>query len=185
MACETKPELKPNNMKSSSDTIDTAASELHTLFVDELRDILWAEKHLLKALPKMAKAANEPALSKAFTKHLEETKGHVDRLSEIFSLLGLAARAKKCAAMEGLLKEGDELSEEYADSTALDAALIAAAQKVEHYEMATYGTLRAHAKRLGLVDVVKILTATFDEERAADESLSALALGSVNEEALS
>lgn len=163
---------------------DTSQTELHTLFVDELRDILWAEKHLVKALPKMAKAAKDKALSEAFTKHLEETKGHVERLGEIFSILGLAARAKKCAAMEGLLKEGDELAEEYVDSTALDAALIAAAQKVEHYEIATYGTLRAHAKRLGHGDIVEILSATLDEESAADEALSELALATANEEAL-
>ncbi len=177
-----QPDNKSAKTNGKSDTTDT---ELHGLFVDELRDILWAEKHLVKALPKMAKAANNPALAKAFTKHLEETKGQVERLNEIFSLLGLAARAKKCHAMEGLLKEGDELREEYEDSTALDAALIAAGQKVEHYEIATYGTLRAFAKRLGLDEAYDLLSATFEEECAADESLSSLAEGSVNKKALS
>lgn len=166
---------------SSSDKTDT---ELQSLFVDELRDILWAEKHLVEALPKMAKAANDPALSEAFSKHLNETKGHVERLGEIFSLLGLSPRAKKCHAMEGILKEGDEIAEEYSDSNALDAALIAAAQKVEHYEIATYGTLRAFAKRLGHTEAVEILTATFNEECAADETLSSLAERTANEEAL-
>jgi len=169
-------------MKSKS--AETSDTELHTLFVDELRDILWAEKHLLKALPKMAKAAKDPALKAAFDKHATETKGHVERLGEIFTLLGLAGRAKKCLAMEGILKEGDELADEYAESTAIDAALIAAAQKVEHYEMATYGTLRAFAKRLGHPKIVEILTATFNEESATDEALSALALGTANEEAV-
>ena len=170
-------------MKSKS-TSDTTNTELHTLFVDELRDILWAEKHLVKALPKMAKAAKDSKLSEAFTEHLAETKGHVERLGEVFSLLGLAARAKKCKAMEGILAEGDELAEEYADSAALDAALIAAAQKVEHYEMATYGTLCAFAKRLGHTKALEILTATYKEESAADETLTKLALATANEEAI-
>lgn len=169
-------------MKSSQLT-ESSHTELHSLFVDELRDILWAEKHLLKALPKMSKAATAPELSAAFDSHLNETKGHVERLGEIFTILGLAARAKKCHAMEGLLKEGDELAEEYEDSSALDAALIAAAQKVEHYEMATYGTLRAFAKRLGYKDIAEILTATYNEEHAADETLTSIALETANEEA--
>ncbi|MCW1886015.1 ferritin-like domain-containing protein [Luteolibacter flavescens] len=169
--------MKSNQLSESSHT------ELHSLFVDELRDILWAEKHLLKALPKMSKAAKDPKLSAAFDKHLNETKGHVERLGEIFSILGLASRAKKCFAMEGLLKEGDELAEEYQDSAALDAALIAAAQKVEHYEMATYGTLRAFAKRLGYKEIEEIITATYNEESAADEALTAIALDTANEEA--
>jgi ferritin-like metal-binding protein YciE len=170
-------------MKSTQATT-TSNTELHTLFVDELRDILWAEKNILKALPKMSKAANDPGLSAAFDKHAGETKVHVERLGEIFSILGLATRAKKCLAMEGILKEGDELAEEYADSPALDAALISAAQKVEHYEMATYGTLRAFAKRLGYPQIVEILTSTFDEESATDEALSTIALGTANEEAV-
>lgn len=169
-------------MKATNDH-PHADGELHHLFVDQLRDILWAEKELVKALPKMAKAAQDPELKEAFTSHLAETKNHVTRLGEIFKILGLSARAKKCPAMEGLLKEGDELADEYADSSALDAALIAAAQKVEHYEIASYGTLRAFAGRLGHEDVVKLLTATIDEEGNADHTLTKIATGGVNQTA--
>ncbi len=154
--------------------------ELHELFVDQLRDILWAEKHLVKALPKMAKAANDKELGKAFADHLEETKNHVTRLEQIFKILGKAPRAKKCQAMEGLLKEADELAEDYKDSSALDAALITAAQKVEHYEIGTYGTLRAFAGRLGYADISKLLTETIDEEGNADKTLTKIATGGVN-----
>ncbi len=159
-------------------------TELHELFVDQLRDILWAEKHLVKALPKMAKIANDQQLSAAFTKHLAETKNHVVRVETVLRGLGLSTRAKKCPAMEGLLKEADELSEEYADSSALDAALITAAQKVEHYEIASYGTMRAFAQRLGYTDAVKLLTETLEEEGAADHALTEIATGSVNQMAI-
>jgi ferritin-like metal-binding protein YciE len=159
-------------------------TELHDLFVDQLRDILWAEKQLVKALPKMAKAANDQKLGDAITHHLAETKNHVVRLEDVFKSIGVAPRAKKCPAMEGLLKEGDELAEEYADSTALDAALISAAQKVEHYEIATYGTLRAFAQRLGYADAVKLLTATIEEEGNADHKLTEIAMGGVNQMAV-
>lgn len=155
--------------------------ELHHLFVDELRDILWAEKELVKALPKMAKAAKDEKLATAFTMHLGETKNQVTRLEAIFKILGMAARSKKCPAMEGLLKEADELSEEYKDSSALDAALISAAQKVEHYEIGTYGTLRAFASRLGYDEVVKLLSETLNEEGNADATLTKIALGGVNQ----
>ncbi len=167
-------------MKSSTNK-PHADGELHHLFVDELRDILWAEKELVKALPKMAKAANDEELAKAFTMHLAETKNHVTRLEAIFKSLGLTARSKKCPAMEGLLKEADELSEDYKDSSALDAALISAAQKVEHYEIGTYGTLRAFASRLGYDDAVKLLTETLNEEGNADKTLTKIATGGVNE----
>lgn len=159
-------------------------TELHELFVDQLRDILWAEKHLVKALPKMAKIANDQKLSEAFTKHLAETKNHVVRVETVLKGLGLSTRAKKCPAMEGLLKEADELSEEYADSSALDAALITALQKVEHYEIATYGTMRAFAQRLGYTDAVKLLTQTLEEEGAVDHTLTEIATGSVNQMAI-
>lgn len=155
--------------------------ELHHLFVDQLRDILWAEKQLVKALPTMAKAANDKELGDAFTKHHSETKNHVTRLEKIFKSLNLAPRAKKCPAMEGLLKEAEELSEDYKDSCALDSALITAAQKVEHYEIGTYGTLRAFAKRLGYDDAVKLLTETIDEEGNADKTLTKIATTGVNE----
>jgi len=159
-------------------------NELHSLLVEQLRDILWAEKHLVKALPKMAKAAVDPELQKAFSSHLEETKGHVDRLEKIFQHLDLAARAKKCPAMEGLLAEADEIKDDFKGSEALDAALIAAAQKVEHYEIATYGTMRAFAKRLGYTEVVELLSATLEEEGAADKKLTKIALGDCNDAAV-
>ncbi|MES2476355.1 MAG: ferritin-like domain-containing protein [Verrucomicrobiota bacterium] len=167
----------------STKTDHNQDGELHELFVDQLRDILWAEKELVKALPKMAKAAKDKKLSAAFTAHLAETKTHVTRLEKIFKTLGKAARAKKCAAMEGLLKEADELAEDYKDSSALDAALITAAQKVEHYEIGSYGTIRAFATRLGYKDVVKLLTETLDEEGNADKTLTKIATSGVNETA--
>jgi ferritin-like metal-binding protein YciE len=123
-------------------------------------------------------------LSEAFTKHLAETKNHVVRIGKVFESLELTPRAKKCPAMEGLLKEADELAEDYADSSALDAALITAAQKVEHYEIATYGTMRAFAKRLGHEDAVKLLTETLEEEGHADQTLTEIATGGVNQMAV-
>lgn len=169
--------------KSSDTSNDNKNSELQHLFVDQLRDILWAEKHLLKALPKMAKAAKDKKLRQAFTTHQGETETHVERLGQIFTALGLSARAKKCAAMEGLLEEADELADEYSESTALDAALIAAAQKVEHYEIATYGTLRSFAECLGHSEAMNLLSQTLDEESKADELLTKIAR-TQNEEAL-
>ncbi|MEX1047880.1 MAG: ferritin-like domain-containing protein [Akkermansiaceae bacterium] len=165
-------------MKSNENT-----SELQHLFVDQLRDILWAEKHLLKALPKMAKAAKDQKLSEAFTKHQGETETHVERLGQIFSSLGLSSRAKKCQAMQGLLGEADELADDYSESSALDAALIAAAQKVEHYEIATYGTLRSFAECLGHTEAAQLLGQTLQEESKTDELLTEMAR-TQNEEAL-
>jgi len=155
-------------------------NDLHDLFVDQLRDILWAENHLVKALPKMAQAAHSAPLRKAFSDHLVETENHVVRLKDIFASLGLSARAKKCEAMEGLLKEAEELQEEYAGTAALDAALITAAQKVEHYEIATYGTLRAFARCMDHSKAVELLTLTLDEEAHADEALTKIAESKVN-----
>jgi len=163
--------------KTSNTSVD---SELEDLFVAQLRDILWAEKNLLKALPKMAKAAHDAKLKKAFTDHTKETEGQIVRLNNVFAEVGQTVRAKKCDAMEGLLKEGEEMMEEFADSTALDAALIAGAQKVEHYEIATYGTLRAFAKRLGHGKAEKLLSETLAEETKADELLTQIAEGGVN-----
>lgn len=170
-------------MKSKTDQ-PHSDGELHHLLVDQLRDILWAEKELVKALPKMAKAATDQKLGDAFTKHLAETKNHVVRLGKVFEELGLTPRAKKCPAMEGLLTEADELAESYADSTALDAALITAAQKVEHYEIASYGTIRAFAQRLGYDKAVKLLTETIEEEGHADHVLTQIATGGVNQMAV-
>jgi ferritin-like metal-binding protein YciE len=156
-------------------------ADLHDLFVDELKDILWAEKQLVKALPKMAKAAQSDELRTAFTKHHAETVNQVDRLEVVFETVGLTPRAVKCDAMAGLLKEGEDLMEDYADSPALDAALIIAAQKVEHYEIAAYGTLRAFARRLGNPKAEKLLSQTLGEESKADEGLTKIAEGGAND----
>ncbi|MDB5340245.1 MAG: hypothetical protein JWN70_5864 [Planctomycetaceae bacterium] len=158
---------------------------LRDLFVDELRDVLSAEKQLLKALPKMAKAATSPDLRKGFETHLAQTETHVERLVQVFESIGQTARAKTCKAMKGLIEEGSELMEEDADSDVMDAALIAAAQKVEHYEIATYGTLATWAKLLGQKKAVSLLVQTLSEEKATDEKLSQLAETTVNEAAMS
>jgi ferritin-like metal-binding protein YciE len=161
---------------------DMKNNDLHTLFVDELRDILWAEKALTKALPKMAKAAKSSELKEAFTSHLKETEGHVKRLEQVFASIGSAARAKKCEAMAGLVKEGDELAEEFGETDACDAALISAAQKVEHYEIASYGTLCTFATLMGHDEAAALLKETLDEESAADKKLTDIA-SSANDEA--
>ena len=153
---------------------------LMTLFTNELRDIYWAENKLCKTLPKLASKANSPQLKEAFSSHLEETKNHVARLEQIFALLELKVKAVKCDAMAGLIEEGEGLIKEFAKSHALDAALIAAAQKVEHYEIATYGTMRAFAKRLGLGAAVTLLTQSINEEGAADKKLTKIAESKAN-----
>ena len=153
---------------------------LEDLFVEELRDVYHAEGQLVKALPKMAKAATTPDLKAGFELHLKETKGQVGRLEKGFKKLGLPVRGKKCMAMEGLIEEGKELIEEDAEDSVKDAGLIAAAQKVEHYEIATYGTLVTWAEQLGHSDVAALLQATLDEEKATDEKLTELAEGMVN-----
>lgn len=141
--------------------------------MDELKDLYSAENQLLKALPKMAKGATHPDLKAAFTEHLEVTHGQVARLEKIFKTLDASPKGKKCAAMEGLIEEGKELLDEKkdADPSVLDAALIGAAQRVEHYEMAGYGCVRTFAKLLGLTDIHKLLQETLDEEAEADETL--------------
>jgi len=164
---------------------DMANNDLHMLFVDSLRDILWAEKELTKALPKMARASQSDELKEAFESHLKETEGHVKRLEEVFESLGMSPRAKKCAAMKGLIEEGDELTDEFGDTPARDAALIAAAQKVEHYEIASYGTFKAFALRMGHDHAADLLDATLGEESAADEKLNDIANSSANESAMS
>ena len=157
---------------------------LDDLLVHELKDLYSAEKMLLKALPKMAKAAADPDLKNAFQSHLEETRGHVERLDRIVQILGVSPRGSKCEAMEGLIKEGEELLEEDAPPEVLDAGLIAAAQRVEHYEMAGYGCARAFALQLGQDDVAAILQETLDEESAANEKLTSVAEQSVNPAAM-
>lgn len=160
-------------------------SKFHKLFMDELKDIYWAEKHLVKALPKMQKAATSEELASAIADHLAVTKEHVSRVEEIFGLLGAKATAKKCEAMEGLVMEAQELIEEEDPSSVLDAGLIIAAQKVEHYEIASYGSLRTLANMMGHTEVAHLLEQTLAEEKEADGLLTQIAESTVNEEALS
>ncbi len=154
---------------------------LRDLLHEELRDLYSAEKQLVKALPKLAKTAASPELRAGFEKHLHQTQGHVRRLEEAFELLGVPSRAKKCAAMEGLIEEGKEMIEEDLPAAVKDAGLIAAAQKVEHYEIASYGCVRTWAQRLGLKDVANLLAQTLEEEKATDATLTELAERQVNE----
>ena len=156
---------------------------LKELYVDELKDLYSAEKQLVKALPRMAKNATNPELQQAFTQHLEETEGHVERLEQIFEMLGERAGGKKCKGMEGLIEEAKELLEEDAAEEVLDAGLISKAQHVEHYEIAGYGTVRTYAQQLGLDDQAKLLQQTLDEESNANELLTQIAESSVNLEA--
>jgi ferritin-like metal-binding protein YciE len=158
---------------------------LQKLYVEELRDVYNAENQLLKALPKMAKGAASDELRQALEDHLEETREHVERLDEIFEALGEKATGKTCKAMKGLVEEGSEILEEEGEESVLDAGIIAAAQKVEHYEIATYGTLRAWANLLGEDEAGDLLQQTLDEEGEADKRLNELAEEIVNPEALS
>jgi ferritin-like metal-binding protein YciE len=155
------------------------------LYIHELKDLYNAENQLLKALPKMAKKASSAELKAAFEEHLEETRGQVDRLEQIFKGLDYGPRGEKCAAMEGLIEEAEEVFETVEDPDVLDAALIAAAQRVEHYEIAGYGTARAYAEQLGETDAERLLRATLDEEGAANEKLNKLALTTINLQAQS
>ncbi len=160
-------------------------SEFHDFFIDELKDIYWAETHLLKALPKMQKAATTPELQAAFEKHTKETQMHIETLEQVFQLLDEKASAKKCDAMEGLLKEATSIIEDTEKGTMIrDAALILAAQKVEHYEIGTYGTLRTFAENMGHSDIVDLLQQTLDNEKATDVALTVIAEDSINEEAV-
>ena len=160
-----------------------AEKTLDDLFLDTLKDIFFAEKAILRALPKMARAAQSAELKAAFDKHKEETQGQVERLQEVFELLGKAARGKTCEAIQGIIAEGEEIMEEYKGSDALDAGLISSAQAVEHYEITRYGTLSTWATELGMEPVVKLLQATLAEETQTDEALSALASSSANAKA--
>lgn len=165
------------NESQSKQSMD---SELHELFLDQLADALDAEKQLTKALPKVAKAAHSEELREAIEQHLEETENHVTRLGEVFESIGDKAPKKSCAAMQGLITEAGEIMKEKKGSSALDAALIAAAQKVEHYEIATYGTLLAWAETMGHNEAADLLRETLDEEKAADEKLTSIAEESSN-----
>lgn len=159
-----------------------AIKSLRDLLVDELRDLHNAENQLVKALPKMAKAASHEELKEGFQEHLEQTRGHVDRLDRCFKLLGMQAKGKTCHAMKGLVEEGKEAIEEDAPDSLRDAKLIGAAQRVEHYEIAAYGTARAFAQTLGETKVADLLQETLDEEGETDKKLTALA-ETINEEA--
>ena len=158
--------------------------DLSDLFLDTLKDIYFAEKHILKALPKMAKAAHSDDLRAAFEKHEGETEGQVERLEKIFDLLDKPARGKTCDAIMGILDEGKEIMTEYKGTEALDAGMLAAAQAVEHYEISRYGTLKAWATKLGMTEAVRLIDETLQEEKKTDEALTDLALAGVNSEAL-
>lgn len=158
-------------------------NDLHELFLDELSDLHSAEKQLTKALPKMFKAAQSDELKSAIESHLEETEGHVDRLEKVFQSLDEKLKRKTCAAMEGLVEEASELLQEQKGKSSLDAAVIAAAQKVEHYEIASYGTVHAWALQMGHEEAAGLLKATLEEESAADEKLSEIAESLANETA--
>lgn len=186
-AKKTTPSPKKSTAKKPSTTADgmvkpksDAADKLKDFFVDGLKDVLWAEQALVKNLPKMEKNATTPELKAAITKHLEETKGQVDRLKEVFKTLGEKAEAQKCDAMDGLLKEAEGILEETEPGAVRDAAIIAAAQKVEHYEIASYGTLATYAKLLGETDALELLVATLDEEKNCDSDLTTLAETKIN-----
>ncbi len=158
-------------------------SAFRELFIDELKDIYWAEKALVKALPKMAKKASNSELVAAIEDHLAVTETHVERLEQVFDVLGEKAAAKKCEAMDGLITEAEELMKEVKDEVVRDAAIISAAQKVEHYEIASYGTLVAFANTLGESDAAALLEETLNEEKEADQTLTEIAESSINIEA--
>jgi ferritin-like metal-binding protein YciE len=159
------------------------ASTLHVAFLDELRDVYHAEKQITKALPKMVKAASNKSLAQAFADHLKETEGHVARIEEAFSTLGESVKAKPCEGMKGILEEGKSILAEDFDECTMDASLIAAAQRVEHYEMAAYGSLVAWARSMQHNEAADLLQQNLDEEKAADKKLSALAEGGINRSA--
>lgn len=180
MATATKKAPMPKAKKMS----ESNSGELEKFFKDEIKDIYWAEKHLVKTLPKMQKAATSEELKAAFADHLEVTKGHVERLEQVFELMGEKPQAKKCEAMEGITKEGESIIEDTEKGTATrDVGLILAAQKVEHYEISTYGGLSQLAKTLGKNDIAKILDKTLGEEKDADESLTEIAENNINYDA--
>lgn len=164
---------------------DEMSSKLGQLFEDELRDIYWAEKALTKAIPRMIKNASSEELTEALEHHLEETQEHVSRVEQIFSMLEKQPRAKKCEGMEGIIKEAQELMKESEKGVMRDAAIISAAQKVEHYEISSYGTLRTFAQTIGLREAVPVLESTLEEEKNADKILTEVATTTVNLDAAS
>ncbi|MCF3108344.1 ferritin-like domain-containing protein [Niabella sp. CC-SYL272] len=176
---------KRPEQQSANNAPEMQHSEFHRFFVDELKDIYWAEKHLAKSLPKMQKASNSEDLAAAFEKHTRETETHVTTLEKVFGLLNEKASAQKCEAMQGLLEEAEAvISDTESDTFTRDAGLILAAQKVEHYEIATYGTLHAFAAQMGHTAVAKLLQQTLDSEKATDVALTSIAESFVNEQAV-
>jgi ferritin-like metal-binding protein YciE len=178
--------MSTNNQKTASAVTHApeAGSALKELFTDELKDLYWAEQHLVKALPKMIKGATSEELKQTITDHLEQTQNHVSRLEKAFESIGEKAKAVKCEAMEGLLKEAEELLTETEKGTQVrDVAIISAAQKVEHYEIATYGTLRTLAGTLGYTQAQNLFEQTLKEEKTADALLTEVAENYVNEAA--
>jgi len=182
-ATKSKTAAKTTTSTKKTPAKKDAAKDLSDLFEDSLKDIYWAEKALVKALPKMMKNATNEKLKTAIEKHLAETETHVKRLEDIFESMGKKAQAKKCDAMQGLLDEADSIVQETEPGTVRDAGIIAAAQKVEHYEIATYGTLAAFAKILEEGDALKNLLTTLEEEKNCDESLTQLADINLNSKA--
>jgi ferritin-like metal-binding protein YciE len=169
-----KHSARPHNGHSAAD------KDLNDLFLDTLKDIYYAERQILKALPKMAKAVHSDKLRAAFEKHHDETEGQIDRIEQIFGMIDKPVRGKKCDAIEGILEEGKEIMDEYDGSEALDAGLLAAAQAVEHYEISRYGTLKAWASQLGMKDAVRLIDETLQQEKKTDTALTSIAQGSAN-----
>lgn len=174
---------KSSSSKKTAEPSSMQSSQLMKLFETELKDIYWAEKALTKAIPKMIKKATSEELIDALETHLEETMEQISRVEQIFELIEKKAVAKKCEAMDGLIREAVEIMEECEEGSMRDAGIIAAGQKVEHYEIATYGTLRQFAETLGLTEVAELLEATLEEEKMADEKLSEVAMSAINVEA--
>ena len=179
----TPPKKTSSKSSGSKNSGNSVAHGLTDLFEDMLKDIYWAEKALVKALPKMAKKATSEDLVQALELHLGETEGHVERCEQIFELMGKTAKAKKCEAMDGLIREAQEIMESTEEGVVRDAGIIAAGQKVEHYEIASYGTMCAFARVLGEDEIVDLLELTLNEEKLADEKLTEVAESSINLEA--
>jgi len=170
-----------NTKYKLTNVMGSVNSDLHELFIYELKGIIGAERHLIRALPEMAGATKSEELAEVFECHLTETENHITRLEQVFASIDVPVQSKECKVMEGLLEVGMDLMDEMKGSPALDAALIATAQKVEHYLIASYGTLCAWAERMGYDEAVELLDATLDEEKYADEMLTAIAENTVNE----
>lgn len=178
-----KKNTQKNNSNGKSENGAMQSSQLMKLFEDGLKDIYWAEKALTKALPKMIKNATSEDLIDALEKHLSETEGQIERVEKVFGILNTKPVAKKCDAMEGLIKEGEGIMEECEDGSMMDAGIIAAGQKIEHYEIASYGTLRTFAETLGMEEVAQLLEETLEEEKLADEKLTEVAVSAINVQA--